>query len=225
MNWNRLRKIILWLHDAINRLRIPMYVAMAAGLIFYIMSQNPRLEDTRLGAFLVEAGVVSLFGLGWWVARRTGRRWKLSVLFWLYLYGLFFEILTEAYWDYRWIAFVIREDISITFPLGWTGLCMIVTSASEYVYKKVRKVSTVDLKDPLLPRLDALIWILVGDSAEILFHQIGMIDRYVKIFPLGLSPFGPPWVVLLGYAILPGFLICLLIRNLEKGSLGRAFRN
>lgn len=211
---NDFRKLVLLIDNKVDDIRKPLYLVYFVGLIAFILYSRLHIFEVSLHAFLDEIGVIGIFISGVLLSSKLQRPFKLSVIFWLYIFGLTFEIIFEDKWVYKHIVFAIRDDISITFPLGWVGLSMICITLSEFLYCKVKAVSIVEIRDNLLHRFDIVIWILIGTISETTFYRTGMIDQYCGYYFMGMSPLGPPWIILIFYGIFPGFVISMMVRYL-----------
>ncbi len=152
---------------------------------------------------LTEMGVLGVFLVGIVTSRVLRRRWHPSEILVMYALGLLFEMLTAHFWEYQdiFLVFPFEQDISVLFPLGWAGLIMTATSFAEHLWARFGVQSR--LRRHLL--LMAC-WLVVGNTAEIIFYNAGMIEylrgpRSEINFILGQVPYLPPFMVLVGYGM------------------------
>ncbi len=179
------------------------------------------------GAIATEAGVLCVFLLGLGISRLFRRRWHPTEIMTMYALGLLFEVLTAYMWEYHNIIlvfpFLIADDISATFPLGWAGLIMTVTSLVERLWGRWR------IKGWWRRHLILMsAWLVIGDVTETIFHNAGMFeyvrDEHTRInFVLGQFKPLPPTVVLLGYGFLQPFVTWFFLW-MERGLSARKGR-
>ncbi len=171
-------------------------------------------------SILTELGVLGVFLIGVLVSRKLKRRWHPTEVAVMYSLGLLFEVLTCHMWHYHYIFLIyplyIANDISVVFPLGWAGLIMTATPIAEKIWKKAR-VKLWIMRHLILMGT----WLIVGDTAETIFCNIGMIEyinnEATKVnFLLGQAPYLPPTVVLVGYGLLQPF-VSWFLRWMELG--------
>lgn len=179
-----------------------------------------------LRSLATECAVLGVFALGLLVSRRLGRRWSPMELVLMYAVGLLFEVLTAFMWRYHHIAFRlpsrVDDDLSIFFPLGWAGMITGATAVAEWVWRRWRIRGWWRRHAVLMG-----VWLVFGDTAETIFHRIGMIE-YVREpsteinFLLGQIPGLPPTMILLCYGLVQPF-VSKLFQRLER-DLGRGGR-
>jgi len=174
---------------------------------------------------LTECGVLGVFVGGLLVSRCFKRRWHATEIITMYAFGLLFELLTADLWNYHNIFLVfpfrVDRDISVLFPLGWSGLIMTATPIAEYSWRRW-KVNSWWARYLLI----VIVWLVIGGISETTFYNVGMIgyvhNESTRVsFILGQLPYLPPTMILAGYGLIPP-LVSYFFRWMENGVVRHA---
>lgn len=142
--------------------------------------------------------------LVWWLFKKYGKRNVVGELVAGSIIGVFLEFSTEPLWTYHF-KFTVYKDIPPAIILGWGVLFLFVTTASEWLYKKILKKPALEPHDKKIFLFDVVCATLIAFPMETIGLKSGVWDYNYGILQWnwGYVPFFKmPWEAVVGYALL-----------------------